>query len=454
MLAAALLGLIYNAVILLGYGPDEGRHMNYVRLLLDEQRLPAILSREPYAEYRDAHAFHPPLYYLILLPFYALLRGLPGEIEWHVVRFITLLICLAALPLIYQIAQRASGGNVGENKVTARLVVAQIALLPMFGMTSSIINNDSATLLAVTVFLWLLVVKYPDDRSLKSALILGIVWGLGTLIKGTALLCDGVALILYLLAQDGWAALRSPRSWSRLATAVLPLLAIAGWWHLRSWNLYGEWTPLPPAMPPPLPSRDNGLLIVLLHPNFLPLFGLANFGIFNPAGAPTMNLSGINLTVPVGIWATLWAQLDWIPKALRLPLFSGLFAYCAGAAMGLVRRRMQRGAPPPTGSTPATSTAATATRIALWTSYGTFFVNWLTILQVAIFWHWGWAEGGRYLLPAFIGFSIFLARGWRGLIGIKRMPAMTVAWSIFCVALNAVAVYWLLSYLNPTFGPK
>ncbi|HVF09631.1 MAG TPA: hypothetical protein VNA16_02455, partial [Abditibacteriaceae bacterium] len=95
-----------------------------------------------------------------------------------------------------------------------------------------------------------------------------------------------------------------------------------------------------------------------------------------------------------------------------------------------------------------------ATRIALWTCYGAFLANWITVLQVALLWHWGWAEGGRYLLPAGAGFSIFLARGWRGLAGAKRLPAITVAWSIFCVALNGVAVYWLLSYLNPTFGPK
>ncbi len=47
--------------------------MNYVKLLLDAHQLPRIESLNPYRETGDAHAFHPPLYYLILLPFYAAL---------------------------------------------------------------------------------------------------------------------------------------------------------------------------------------------------------------------------------------------------------------------------------------------------------------------------------------------------------------------------------------------
>jgi hypothetical protein len=42
MLVVLALGLIYNAVILLEYGPDEGRHVNYVKLLLNEGALPYL----------------------------------------------------------------------------------------------------------------------------------------------------------------------------------------------------------------------------------------------------------------------------------------------------------------------------------------------------------------------------------------------------------------------------
>ena len=142
--------------------------MNYVKLLLDQHQLPVILSTNPYSETGGAHAFHPPLYYLLLLPFYALTRGALGENSWHFVRLISLILCLIPLPLIYQIARRVG------SQWFARLVVAQIALLPMWGMTAATINNDSATFCAVTVFLWLLTVKFSDNLDRRACLWLGV----------------------------------------------------------------------------------------------------------------------------------------------------------------------------------------------------------------------------------------------------------------------------------------
>ena len=102
---AALMGVVYNSVILVGYGPDETRHMGYIKLLFEERSLPFFLPDG--SEYRDAHTLHPPLYYLALLPIYAVARFLPGDLMWHFVRLGSTVICLAALPLIYQIAMQA-----------------------------------------------------------------------------------------------------------------------------------------------------------------------------------------------------------------------------------------------------------------------------------------------------------------------------------------------------------
>jgi hypothetical protein len=68
--------------------------------------------------------------------------------------------------------------------------------------------------------------------------------------------------------------------------------------------------------------------------------------------------------------------------------------------------------------------------------------------------HWGWSEGGRYLLPAFAGFSLFLARGFEGLTGEKGLSALTSFWFVLGIVLNGLSLWWLLSYLNPAFGPK
>jgi hypothetical protein len=60
-------------------------------------------------------------------------------------------------------------------------------------MTSGAINNDSATLLAVALFLWLLAVKYPREHSLKSAVVLGVVFWRSGRTKDTAILCNRAA---------------------------------------------------------------------------------------------------------------------------------------------------------------------------------------------------------------------------------------------------------------------
>ncbi|MDQ2800481.1 MAG: hypothetical protein M3Y13_12680 [Armatimonadota bacterium] len=419
LLLAALLGLGYNAAILLGYGPDEPRHMSYVKLLFDEHTLPRL--NPDGSEYHGAHTFHPPLYYLILLPIYALFHTLPGAAGWHIVRLVSLLLCLSSLPLIYQIAERAGGGD----RNVARLAVAQVALLPMFGMTAGTINNDSAVLPAVTVFLWLLAVKYPAERGLKAAAVLGVCLGLGGLCKATALLCDAVALLFYLLMQDGWKTFVRTQTWARIGVIAALTALLAGPWHVRSMLLYGTWTPLPQRMPTPFlpdPAR-YGALMTLFHPNFPSVLAYANWRLFY----------------------TLWSQKDWIPETVRQSVYLLLAVYCmlglGGAAFAAIRRRRAREEPPPTDQ-----------RIAVLCPEAAFVVNWLAVIQVAMFVHWGWSEGGRYLIPTLSGLSIFLARGWRGILGPRAFSALTAAWIIALLTLNALTLYWLLHYLNPTFG--
>jgi hypothetical protein len=427
MALVLLLALFYNRTLLLAHDVDEARHMAYVKLLFTEHRLPFITSTHPYREYAGAHAFHPPLYYLILLPFYAVLQGLPEAIVWHLLRIVSLMFCLASLPLIYQIAQRAVAFEEGTfARRYACLVVAQIALLPMFSMIANMINNDSGMLFFVTLFFWLLIVKYPEDRSMKSALILGVVWGFGALTKSTALLCDGVALLLYLILQDG-RLLLSKRSWMRLGLSCSMVALLAGWWHVRSMMLYGSFMPVPPAMPvPALPSPTNGMLVMILHDNFPAVFAIANWSLF----------------------ATLWSQKDWIPEMLRTGIYGALALYCSVAGFGMAfawfRSTRDHGV--------EGKRSPTLCFLPLVITGGAFIVNWIAILQIALFWHWGWSQGGRYLLPSMCGLSLALTTGWRAVLGDARLHILTVVVVVVLLALNGLDLYWLRVHLNPSFG--
>ncbi|RYX79948.1 hypothetical protein EON83_30620, partial [bacterium] len=191
LVVCLLLGIIYNFVIARGYGPDEPRHMNYVTLLLDEHVFPYIMANGK--EYKSAHTLHPPLYYSLLVPFYALTRPLFGENAWHIMRALSSLICVGSLFLLYQVALRF-----GSRRL-ALLATSQVGLLPMWGMIAGVVNNDSAALFAQSVLLWLLAVRFPHDRTMRAAAIIGLVLGLGALCKATNIICGGTSFIVFLL---------------------------------------------------------------------------------------------------------------------------------------------------------------------------------------------------------------------------------------------------------------
>lgn len=426
---AAVLGLIYNAVILPGFAPDEPRHWEYIRLLVHQQTLPYLLPDG--SEFSGAHTLHPPLYYLWLAPFYFVARGLPLEFQYHFVRLGSWVLTLAALPLIYQIACCAARGTEREKRNIARLVTAHIAFLPMVGMTSGSINNDSATLLVTSFFVWLLCVKFPGNTSLRVSAILGIVLAIGGWCKLNVLLCAGAALLFSYFAEDGFRAFLSSRIWLRFVTTVgvAGILLFPWLWHNK--QVFGAWAPIPPAMPNP----TGGDLSQIFNPDFPSYFAQASWGML----------------------ATMWSQKDWIPEAIRPAINCLFFAYVAVAVVALLvikmRRRKLAGISEYSISM-KDARPELALRIARWSSYGAFIANWIAVLQGALFLTWGWAEGGRYLLPSIFGIALIMALGWKQIVGTARLTIVLAVWCIALIMLNGVCVYWLLTYLNPTFGPK
>ena len=421
---AALLGLVHNFAVLVGYGPDEMRHMNFVTLMLDQHRLPLILADG--TEYAGAHPLHPPLYYALLVPVIALFRGLPGDLEWHVARLVSLGLCLGALVLLRQIALVAGADKARSARSFALLVVVGVGLLPIFGMTAGTINNDSAMLFTVTWFLWLLCVKYPRDESWKAAIVLGLVFGLGGGSKATAILCDGVALVAYLWAQNGFRGLFAPRTLARFAVVIGVAVLVCGWWYARNQMLYGRLTPIAAGYAPAdlgwLPAASQGKLVQMMHPNFPGLLGQAVAGIFD----------------------SMWSQKDWIPASLRAPIYWSLFGLTLGGLLGLVRAKNIQ-----TEATEASGEQMLARRIALWSGGAAIVVNAAACLFFALFVHWGWFEGGRYLLASLGGLMLLLAWGWRSLLNEKSFDYAPFALAFVLLWLNALTLFHLTTVLNP-----
>lgn len=423
LLLAAILAVIYNAVILVGKAPDEDRHMSYVRVLAEEHVLPyQVTVNRQLVEYRGAHTFHPPLYYIALLPLYEVARLLPEGWRWHVVRLGSTALCLGALWLLYGVAL----GALGDSR-WASLVVAQLALLPMFGMTAASINNDSAAFFCISLLLWLLAVRYPRSLDWHSAVWFGVALALGTLCKASVLWCGLVMLPVYLFLQRKQPGCTLRQAGVRAAIILVLVLTLAGWWHVRSMMLYGTWNPMPPPAPSPaLPPPEAGKLVVMLHPAF-----------------------------PIHVWwavastfTTFWSQKDWWPQpdllsfSLRTvwPWRSGfdllLAGYCGVGLLGLCRRPR----------------SAIQNPLAWWLPIVALVALWLVVLEVALFYHWGWAEGGRYLFPAGLGLALPVIAGWRGWLSDRHWRMLLGGWLLFAVLINGVALYWLLAYLNPTYG--
>jgi 4-amino-4-deoxy-L-arabinose transferase-like glycosyltransferase len=439
LLIVALLGLVYNFIILPGFGPDEPRHFAYVKLLFEEQRFPFLMSDGK--EYHGAHSLHPPLYYFCLLPFYALSHVLSETAVYHFLRSVSLLFCLASLPLWYEIACAADG-----RRSVARLTVAITGLLPIFGMTAGVVNNDSASIFFVALFIWLLTVRFRGEYSRRVALWLGLCLGLGMLCKATVLLCDVGALLVYFLAQQK--ARAAIATWFNISLCGALGALIAAPWYVRNFVLYGKFSPIESGYTnPALPSPSAGILVMMMHDHFPPLFAMANWGLFY----------------------SLWSQKDWFPENLRTPIYALLAVLCVAAFGGhiLVKRRQRAQAKNIGKETACEYSQVMATQHAARRAiYAAFSVNFLACLAMALFVHWGWAEGGRYLVAALGSVAFFLARGWCNLFDNASTRAvqndgndaigmrLLVTWCALAAALNAVAIYWLLAYLNPTFGPK
>jgi hypothetical protein len=139
----------------------------------------------------------------------------------------------------------------------------------------------------------------------------------------------------------------------------------------------------------------------------------------------------------VSLFVTLWEQKDWIPEVWRTLVWAVIATFCALGLLGCARRPQ----------------AAENATVALWPPVAAFAAMWLACIIMAIFFHYGWAEGGRYILPALGGLLLLVARGWGALAG-AHVRLIAFAWSAFLLALNGIAIYWLLAFLNPTYGNR
>jgi 4-amino-4-deoxy-L-arabinose transferase-like glycosyltransferase len=215
------------------YAPDEQPHFKYVEYLAENHSLPIQTSLTD-SSTNDWEYYQPPLYYLLLSPFYVLTEQLFQN------NFVTVKVLRAFSIILWGITTLFSFKFLDSLEVHDRFLrvfaVAMVCLLPTYTFLSSVINNDNLLIAFGGVILYLIV----QPVSLRNSLLTGILLGLALLTKLTAVIY--VALIMLVLFVG---LVRRTLDRSAMYHAVLSLgCAMIIWapWILRNYNIYGSIT--------------------------------------------------------------------------------------------------------------------------------------------------------------------------------------------------------------------
>ncbi len=414
ILVYVLLAIAYSIAIPLFETPDENHHAAYVRQLAEGGSLPVLEPARPGPWAQEGG--QPPLYYAL-----GALLTRAGGIEWddaglvrnphanlgiplqlgnknrwvhgegegwpwhgmtlavHLLRFLSILLGCGTVYFAFRLARLALPAQPGLALAAAALT----AFTPQFIFISASVNNDNLVIFLAALALWLLArtcCGQPDPiMSWRDSVVLGVVLGLAALTK-----LNSLGLWLLAAVVLGVSALRGGQTrqgLGRVAAMLSIAVAIAGWWYVRNWRLYGDLTGLSAFLqivgprPRPLALSDLGMELAGLRASLLGVFGW------------------FNLALPAGAYR-LWDAF--------------VIVALAGLGWHLWRRRKL-------AAVEAQVRYSVLVILALW-----FVLSWIAVLR--------WTSmtpgsQGRLLMPALAGANIVLLFGWS-----RWWPGRTVWW--------------------------
>lgn len=124
-----------------------------------------------------------PLYYGVLAPVWKLVNGYGALTTLYILRIITLLLALAAVPLVWLLARELFPERVEVAAGSSLLLV----LLGGFNGNVASITNDALVMPLATATLWLVARTWRRGFELRSAIAVGVLVGLAVITKTTAL---------------------------------------------------------------------------------------------------------------------------------------------------------------------------------------------------------------------------------------------------------------------------
>ncbi len=436
-----VLAFVYVWVQQPRYGPDEPRHVAYIRLMVDQQRLPEIRDG---VELEGAHSQHPPLYYLLVAPVYLAARGFGEPAVYYALKCLAPLMMLGGLLCFRSTLRR----TFPDRPFAATAALAVVALLPEFLLESCVVNNDTLTVALASLFLLICVRSLDRGPCLRIAIAAGLVLAAIANTKSTGLTLAPLGLLTVLIRWKRHGG--RPVEWVRDAGVGYGLLALLGsWWYLWNIQRYGQ----------PMVFEFYGGQLQPKHPETGAV--LTPLEVYTTGEA--VPLAGRAL---LGLFQSFWSQIDWIPVHLREPIWYGLLALVLTAAVGLLADPLRFAV----GWVKERSRAKLPGEAAEWGSpllvlCCGYLLNYGSILYIATFVHLGFYQGGRYLMPGVFGAGALLGAGLNGwlrqrkqrpqsfpaVIPLEIAPALAVVLTLAFVALNVLCIVELVTYLNPTF---
>ncbi len=389
---------------------------------------PKVLSQAPIELYQ---AQHPPLYYWLVSPLYAVVRATFGFREAvYALRFLNIVFAAAGLGLLLHPLQRVFGDS-----WRGRFAALVISLLPMSLVYVCRVSNDALAIL----FAGLAVVVMEgvsDGRQVPlRCAAAGVLLGVGVWVKLTIFAFFPAVLL--------WVAALSALRWLPLRQGLLGVmalaggyLAVAGGYHLGNLREFGT----PFAAAETVHNAAAGLTWINILGN----------GAFEHVRSFFWERMVIG-----NLWTSGWTFLR--PHAIWKALFKGFFALAfAGAAVGLLRRLARPGdgvtAPPVQRDAPVRGRPAVAQALQFGLVAGFSLLGAYAHALNAISAFGGIVTPSYYVIPAFPSLLTlaFIAldgyastRFW--LAGVAGLGCLFIAaeyHSLFAVALP----YWSYSH--------
>ena len=280
-----VLGVVYSLVTPIFEAPDEVQHFFYAVHLAEGGGLPRQDSAHPALWAQEGS--QPPLYYALAALLIAPVDIADAEsLVWknehaalgdplhpsnknyivhteqeawpyrdavlavHLARLLSVLLGAATLVFVYLLGCAL----LPQAPRLALAAAALTAFTPQFIFSSSAVSNDNLTALLSTVTAWLVVrlARQPSSAMVRGPgtrrpwwvqyAVLGLVLGAAALTKlsGIALwvLAAGVLMVVGMRRGAG------RRTLGGLGVTLSIAIALAGWWYLRNWRLYGDPTGL------------------------------------------------------------------------------------------------------------------------------------------------------------------------------------------------------------------